>query len=52
MLSLCYTNKDGFIEELITLLQDIQMTYLYCDPYFEQTVSQIYPTELQLNKVN
>ena len=28
------------------------MTYLIDDPYFEQMVGQIYPTELQLNKAN
>ena len=37
----------------LTLPQDAFLTLLNIDyPYFEQMVSQLYPTELPLNKVN
>ena len=52
MLSLSYNNQAGFVEAFNSTLRypDDLLNIDY--PYFEQTVSQIYPTELQLNKAN
>ena len=36
----------------LTLPQDLDDLLNIDNPYFEQLVSQIYPTELQLNEVN
>ena len=49
MLSLSDNNQTDIIEALTLPLDDL----LNIDnPYFEQMVGQIYPTELKLNKAN
>ena len=48
---LCQTIIKLILLKLLTQPPDIKMTYLNIhNPYFEQIVGQIYPTELQLNK--
>ena len=52
MLSLSDNNQADIIEAFNSTSRYID-EFIYIDnPYFEQMVGQIYPTELQLNKAN
>ena len=51
--------KTGFVDNQTDIIEAFNSTFRYLDdllnidnPYFEQMVGQIYPTELQLNKAN
>ena len=54
MLSLSDNNQTAFIEAFNSTSRYLDgLLYIQFDnPYFEQMVGQIYPTELQLNKAN
>ena len=52
MLSLSENNQIDFVEAFNSSSRYLDDLLNIDNPYFEQTVSQIYPTELQLNKAN
>ena len=52
MLSLSDNNQTGIIEAFNSTSRYLDDLLNIDTPYFEQMVDQIYPTELQLNKVN
>ena len=52
MLSLSDNNQTGIIEAFNTTSRYLDDLLNIDNPYFEQMVGQIYPTELQLNKAN
>ena len=52
MLSLSDNNQTGIIETFNSTSRYLDDLFNIDNPYFEQMVSQIYPTELQLNKAN
>ena len=52
MLSLSDNNQAGIIEAFNSTSRDLDDLLNIDNPYFEQMVGQIYPTELQLNKAN
>ena len=52
MLSLSDNNQASIIEAFNSTSRYLDDLLNIDDPYFEQMVGQIYPTELQLNKVN
>ena len=52
MLSLSDNNKTGIIEAFNSTSRYLDDLLNIDNPYFEQMVGQIYPTELQLNKAN
>ena len=52
MLSLSDNNQTDIIEALNSTSRYLDDLLNIDNPYFEQTVVQIYPTELQLNKAN
>ena len=52
MLSLSDNNQTDSIEAFNSTSRYLEDLFNIDNPYFEQMVGQIYPTELQLNKVN
>ena len=52
MLSLSDKNQTDIIEAFNSTSRYLDDLFYIDNPYFEQMVGQIYPTELQLNKVN
>ena len=52
MLSLSDNNKTDIIEAFNSTSRYLDGLLIIDNPYFEQMVDQIYPTELQLNKAN
>ena len=52
MLSLSDNNQTDIIEAFNSTSRYLDDLLNIDNPYFEQTVCQIYPTEIQLNKVN
>ena len=52
MLSLSDNNQTYIIEAFNSTSRYLDDLLNIDNPYFEQMVGQIYPTELQLNKVN
>ena len=52
MLSLSYNNQTDIIEAFNSTSRYLDDLLNIDNPYFEQLVGQIYPTELQLNKAN
>ena len=52
MLSLSDNNQDDIIEAFSSTSRYLDDLLNIDNPYFEQMVGQIYPTELQLNKAN
>ena len=52
MLSLSDNNQSDFIEAFNSTSRYVDDLLNIDNPYFEQMVGQIYPTELQLNKAN
>ena len=52
MLSLSDINRTDIIEALNSTSRYLEDLLNIDNPYFEQMVGQIYPTELQLNKAN
>ena len=52
MLSLSDNNQTDIIEAFISTSRYLDDLLYIDNPYFEQMVGQIYPTELQLNKAN
>ena len=52
MLSLSDNNQAYFIEAFNSTSRYLDDLLNIDNPYFEQMVSHIYPTELQLNKAN
>ena len=52
MLSLSDTNQADIIEAFNSSSRYLDDLLNIDNPYFEQMVGQIYPTELQLNKAN
>ena len=52
MLSLSENNQTDIIEAFNATLRYLDDLLNIDNPYFEQMVGQIYPTELQLNKAN
>ena len=52
MLSLSYNNQTDIIEAFNSTSRYFDDLLNIYNPYFEQMVGQIYPTELQLNKAN
>ena len=52
MLSLSDNNQSDIIESFNSTSRYLDDLLNIDNPYFEQMVSQIYPTELQLNKAN
>ena len=52
MLSLTDKNQADNFEQFNSTLRYLDDLLNIDNPYFEQMVSQIYPTELQLNKAN
>ena len=52
MFSLSGNNQTDIIEALNSNLRYLDILLNINNPYFEQMVGQIYPTELQLNKMN
>ena len=52
MLSLSNNNQADVIEAFNSTSRYLDDLLNVDNPYFEQMVGQIYPTELQLNKVN
>ena len=52
MLSLSDTNQADIIEAFNSTFRYLDDLLNIDNPYFEQMVGQIYPTELQLNKAN
>ena len=52
MLSLSDNNQTDIIEAFNSTSRYLNVLLNIDNPYFEQMVGQIYPTELQLNKVN
>ena len=52
MLSLSDNNQTDIIEAFISTSRYLDDLLNIDNPYFEQMVGQIYPTELQLNKAN
>ena len=52
MLSLSDNNQAGFVEAFNSTFSYPDDLLNIDNPYFEQTVSQLYPTEHQLNKAN
>ena len=52
MLSLSDNNQSDIIEAFNPTSRDLDDLLNIDNPYFEQMVGQIYPTELQLNKAN
>ena len=52
MLSLSDNNQTDIIEAFNSTSRYLDDLLNIDNPYFEQMVGQIYPTELQLNKVN
>ena len=52
MLSLTDNNQAEVVEAFNSTLRYLDDLLNIDNPYFEQMVSQIYPTELQLNKAN
>ena len=52
MLSLSDNNQTDIIEDLNSTARYLDDLLNIDNPYFEQRVGQIYPTELQLNKAN
>ena len=52
MLSLSDNNQTDIIEAFNTTCRYLDDLLNIDNPYFEQMVSQIYPTELQLNEAN
>ena len=52
MLSLSYNNQADVVEAFNSTSRYLDDLLNIDDPYFAQMVSQIYPTEFQLNKAN
>ena len=52
MLSLSDNNQTDIIEAFNSISRYLDDLLNIDNPYFEQMVGQIYPTELQLNKAN
>ena len=52
MLSLSDNNQTDIIEAFNSISRYLDELLNIDNPYFEQMVGQIYPTELQLNKAN
>ena len=52
VLSLSDTNQTNIIEAFNSTSRYLDVLLNIDNPYFEQMVGQIYPTELQLNKAN
>ena len=52
MLSLSDNNQTDIIEAFNSASRYLDDLLNIVNPYFEQMVGQIYPTELQLNKAN
>ena len=52
MLSLSDNNQSDIIEVINSTSRYLDDLLNIDNPYFEQMVGQIYPTELQLNKAN
>ena len=52
MLSLSENNQTDIIETFNSISRYLDDLLNFDNPYFEQMVGQIYPTELQLNKAN
>ena len=52
MLSLSDKNQTDIIEAFNSTSRYLDDLHNFDNPYFEQMVDQIYPTELQLNKAN
>ena len=52
MLSLSENNQTDIIEAFYSTSKYLDDLLYIDNPYFEQMVGQIYPTELQLNKAN
>ena len=52
MLSLSDNNQTDIIEAFDSTSRYLDALLNIDNPYFEQVVGQIYPTELQLNKAN
>ena len=52
MLSLSDNNQADIIEDFNSTSRYLDDLLYIDNPYFEQMVGQIYPTELQLNKAN
>ena len=52
MLSLSYNNQAGVVEAFISSSINLDDLLNIDHPYFAQMVSQVYPTELHLNKAN
>ena len=52
MLYLSYNNQADIIEAFNSISRYLADLLNIDNPYFEQMVGQIYPTELQLNKAN
>ena len=52
MLSLSDNNQSDIIEAFNSISRYLDDLLNIDNPYFEQMVGQIYPTELQLNEVN
>ena len=52
MLSLSDNNQTDIIEAFHSISRYLDDLLIIDNPYFEQMVNQIYPTELQLNKAN
>ena len=52
MLSLFYNNQADVFEAFNSISKYLDDLLNIDNPYFEQMVSLIYPTELQLNKAN
>ena len=52
MLSLSENNQTGIIEAFNSTSRYLDDLLNTDNPYFEQMIGQIYPTELQLNKAN
>ena len=50
MLSLSDNNQNDIIEAFISTSRYLDDLLIIDNPYFEQMVGQIYPTELQWNK--
>ena len=52
MLSISDNNQADVIEAFNSTLRHLDDLFDIDNPYLQQMVSQIYPTELQLNKAN
>ena len=52
ILSLSANNQTDILEAFTSTSRNVDDLLYINNPYFEQMVGQIYPTELQLNKAN